>query len=143
VSRRQKVAAAAVAIVLVLLYGGAAATASGPGSGAAAARPGGLVGWMGGLFGKPPKVTPQAVVSPCLNGRTLTVENSCVLTVAKGSGTRRVALRAAGAVDVTSRPPGGTAPAAGHVAAGADVDVTVDGDGGDITLTCTCTLTLG
>lgn len=141
-TRRQKILLGAVALVLVLLYTGAAATAGGSSQGNAADRPGGLVGWLGHFTGKPAKVDRSALSAPCLAGTVLTVKDSCVLTVAAGNGTRRVALHADDAVSVTSRPPGQQQDATSTVEAGHDVDVTVDKAGGRITFTCACTVHL-
>ena len=148
-TRRQKIVIIGVGVLLVLLYTGAAASGGGSGQGDASRKPGGIVGWLGDLFGQPPSVARADLSSPCLSGTTLTIKGSCKLTVAKSDdGTRRVKLHAVDAVTVASRAPQGSDTLTDDVDADTDVSVTVDGDGGDITLTCaggkdTCTVTLG
>jgi hypothetical protein len=148
-TRRQKIVIIAVGVLLVLLYTGAAVTGGGSGQGNASKKPGGVVGWLGDLFGQPPTAARADLSSACLSGNTLTVKASCTLTVAKSDkGTRRVKLHAVDAVTVASRAPQGQDTVTDDVEAGKDVSVTVDGNGGDIHLSCadsgaTCTLTLG
>jgi hypothetical protein len=145
-SRRQKIVTVAVFVLLALLYTGAAATGGRSGQGDPGTRPGGLVGWLGGLVGQPPPAARSQLSSPCLSGSELRVSGDCTLTVARAGGTRRVRLHAADPVEVSSRPPGRQQSATEKVKAGADVDVTVDANGGPIGLACsaasTCTVTL-
>src|SRR5690242_16939444 len=105
-TRRQKVLVTVVLAALVLLYAAGMAGAGRSGDGSLTGRPGGIVGWLGGIVGQPPRAAPQELSSACLSERTLTVQGSCVLTVA-GSGRtlRRVALHARDAVTVTARAP--------------------------------------
>src|SRR5215831_1744556 len=120
-SRRQKIVIIAVGVLLVLLYTGAAVTGGGSGQGDASKKPGGVVGWLGDLFGQPPAAARADLSSACLAGDTLT-----------DKGTRRVKLHAVDAVTVASRAPQGQDTVTDDVEAGKDVSVTVDGDGGDI-----------
>src|ERR1051326_2363701 len=109
-TRRQKIVIIGVGVLLVLLYTGAAASAGGSGQGDASRKPGGIVGWLGDLFGQPPSVARADLSSPCLSGTTLTIKGSCKLTVAKSDeGPRRDTLHPVDAVTVASRAPQGSA----------------------------------
>lgn len=145
-SRRQKLAVGAVLGLIVLLYTGAVGNGARSGSGDAA-HPGGVVGWLGGLVGHPPAAARSDLSAPCLTDRTLSVQGSCTLSVAKSSGgTRQVKLHATDPVRVESRAPDSRQTVTDDVKAGDDVSVTVDGTGGDIAISCpaadTCTATL-
>jgi hypothetical protein len=148
-THRQKIVVGAVLVVLALLYSAAAASAHGSGQGSASQKPGGIVGWLGHIVGKPPAAPRSDESAPCLSGQTLSVQGSCMLTVAKSSTrTRQVKLHANDAVTVTSRAPNGSQAITATVKAGADVTVTVDASGSDIEISCTtsgsnCVATLG
>lgn len=146
-TRRRKILIVAVFALIVLLYVGAAANGGGRGQGDAGADPGGVVGWLGDLVGKPPAAKRSDLSAPCLSGDTLTIDASCTLHVARSdTGTRRVTLHATDSITVTARPPRSDDAVTNKVDPGKDVDVTVDSDGGDIVLSCTgsdtCTVTL-
>src|SRR5262245_24167881 len=121
-SRRQKIVIVAVFVLMALLYTWAAANSGGSGQGDASKKPGGIVGWLGDLFGSPPNDDRKDLSAPCLADKTLTIKGTCVLHVAKSSaGTRKVALKATDAVKVTSRAPQGTDDVTADVDAGKDV----------------------
>lgn len=147
-TRKQKIVVIAVFVLLAFLYVGAVASGGGSGQGDASKDPGGVVKWLGNLFGSPPDAKRGQLTSTCLSDDTLSFKGSCTLTVAKSDdGTRRVQLHADDAVTVASRAPQGSDTLTDDLNAGDDVSVTVDGDGGDIQFTCadskaTCTLTL-
>jgi hypothetical protein len=145
-SRRQKIIIVAVFALIVVLYTGAAATGGGSGQGDASGHQGGIVGWLGGVFGQPPTVARADLSAPCLSQDTLTFKGSCTVTVKKSTeDTRRLKLHAQAAVTVTSRAPQGTDTVTADVDAGKDVSVTVDDKGGDVVITCpgdSCVVTL-
>jgi hypothetical protein len=149
-TRRQKIIVAAVLVAIALLFSGAVANGGGKGEGnAKSGRSNGFIDWLGGLFGQPDNVGRNELTSTCLDGSTLTIKGSCVLTVAKsGKDLRQVKLHAKDAVSVTSRTPRGNDTATSDVKAGDDIKVSVDGKGGDITFNCadgsgaTCVVTL-
>jgi hypothetical protein len=145
-TRRQKITVGVVLVLLVLLYSGAA-TLGGSGQGATL-HPGGLVGWLGHVVGKPPAASRSDESAACLDGDTLTIKGTCTLTVAKSSTkTRQVKIHATDAITITTRAPNSDSTVKQDAKAGADIAVTVDANGADITLSCadtgdTCSATL-
>lgn len=142
-TRGQKILAAVVVLIIALYVTG---TVTQNGS-AAPADPSqhGLVKSLGDLFGGPPSVAPGELSAPCLSGTTLSIKDSCVLTVAPSDqDIREVRLKPDRVVSLKTRQPRGTDTLEETLDGGSTVDVAVDGDGADITLTCKeCTVIVG
>ncbi len=137
-TRLQRILLAAV-VVVIALFVVAAATGDRDGGAGAAQHPGGLVGWLGGLFGGSSTVDRKDLSADCLqDDGTLAIKGSCTLHVAAGSGNvRKVRLTARQAVSVRAKPPGQDTTGTRDVAAGDRLDVAVDQNANDIVITCT------
>jgi hypothetical protein len=142
-TRGQKILAAAALIIIVLFVTGVSTQQRSGGS--ADPTENGLVKMLGGWFGGPDQAEPGELSAPCLADRTLSIELSCVLTVApSGKDLREVTLRTDQPLHVKTRAPQGTAELSDAIEAGAEIKVSVDGDGADITLSCEkCSVTVG
>jgi hypothetical protein len=135
-SRLQRILLAAVVLVVVLFV---LAAGNGSGSGTGSAQhPGGIVGWLGDLFGGSTVVDRKDLSAPCLqpDGR-LVVKDTCTLHVAAGSDdVRKVKLTAQAPVTVTAKAPGQDTTGTRDVAAGDELDVAVDQNANDIEIKC-------
>ncbi|MDI1463787.1 hypothetical protein QEZ54_22640 [Catellatospora sp. KI3] len=142
-TRGQKILAA-VALLIVALYVTGVATQNDQES-MADPTDNALVQTLGDWFGDPDPVDPADLAAPCLADSVLTIEGSCVLTVAGAEADlREVALRPDAELHLHTRAPHDDTDLDRDVPAAETIRVAVDGDGVGITLTCDkCTVTIG
>lgn len=142
-TRGQKLLAV-VAVLIIALFVTGVATQDGSGEQSDPSEHG-LVRLLGGWFADPEQVSPEELSSPCLAGGKLTIEDSCVLTVAPSEkDLREIRLRPEQAVRLQTRAPHDDTNLDKDLSEDDDIKVAVDGKGVDITLTCDeCTVMVG
>ncbi len=142
-TRGQKILAVVI-VLIIALYVTGAATQNGSGPPPDPSQHG-LVKALGGLFGGPPQAKLEELSAPCLSGNTMSIKDSCVLTVTPSDeDIREVRLRPDRVVSLKTRTPRSDDVSEETLEGGSSVDVAIDDRGGEITLTCKeCTVVVG
>lgn len=134
-TRGQKILAVVV-VLIVALYVTGVSTPRGS-DGDLDPTENGLVKMLGGWFGGPETAQLAELSSPCLTERTLSIKDSCVLTVAASDKElREVVLKAEQTAQLRTRAPNDDTILEKELTAGEQVRVAVDAEGSEITLSC-------